>query len=48
MEYTAGRPQESEVPREEVDSCVFSIPSGSLRGEQQAAVFNPQEKLPME
>ena len=48
MEYTAGRPQESEVPREEVDSWVLSIPSGSLSGEQQAAVFNPQESLPME
>lgn len=47
-EYTAGRPQESKVPREEVDSCIPSIPSGSLSGEQQAAMFNPQEKLSME
>lgn len=36
---TAGRPQESEVPREEVDSCVLSIP-GLLRGAT-GAVFNP-------
>lgn len=46
MECTAGRPQESEVPREEVDSCGLSIPSGSLSGEQQAAVFNPRRNCP--
>lgn len=45
-ECTAGRPQESKVPREEVDSCILFIPSGSLSGEQQAAVFNPRRNCP--